>query len=344
MNLERLYSKLPGFIKYNNFILNIVLKVPKWRFKLNKKSDIAKSQNQLFELIFLHSDFKVTGTLRNIQLLYVELLRFIDNVCRKHEIDYWIDYGTLLGAVRHDGFIPWDDDVDISIMRKDYEKLIEVLPIEIAKYDYLKEECGISLLRENHENHFSDFNSVYDFEGDESLLDDYKFMFLQFAWLKPYVKIDFFPKDYVEDDRLDYFKKNYVSTKYQFNQEIKEGKKSFDEELVIKNKKVGFTREKTGYINDSLDCLELSPVWIYETEKMFPLETIDFEGYEFKCPKDIDHCLSVGISPNYMSLPETIESHNVLPFIQSQFNSKEEMDEKFTKDLKYLKNINDNFE
>ena len=327
MNLERLYSKLPGFIKYNNFILNILLKVPKLKFKLTRKSDIIKSQNQLLELIFLHSDFKITGTLRNIQLLFIELLRFVDNVCRKYEIDYWIDYGTLLGAVRHGGFIPWDDDVDISIMRKDYEKLIEVLPKEIAKYDYLKEECGISLLRENYENYFTDFKSVYDFEGDETLLDEYQFLFLQFAWLKPYIKLDFFPKDYVEDDKLDYFKKNYLVTKYQFNQDIKEGKKDFDDELKIKNKKIGFTNKKTSYIHDSLDCLDLSPVWIFETEKMFPLKTINFEGYEFKCPKDIDHCLSVVFSSKYMNLPDIIESHNVLPFIESQFNSKEEMDE-----------------
>lgn len=343
MNFEKLYSKLPNFIKYNNSILNFFINLSNKIHGLNHKDKVIKSHNQLFELIFLHSDFKVTGTLRNIQLLYIELLRFIDNVCTKYDIDYWIDYGTLLGAVRHDGFIPWDDDVDISIMKEDYEKLIDVLPKEISKYSYLKEECGLSLLRENHENYFKDFRSVYDFEDSEGYLDEGKYLFLQFAWMKPYVKIDFFPKDYIKNDKLDYFKKNYVSTKYEFNNDIKNGKRRFDDELSIKNEKIGFTYEKTDYFNDSLDTLELSPVWIYETNKMFPLSKINFEGYKFKCPKDYDHCLSVGISKNYMQLPELIETHNIIPFINNQFNSKDEMDEKFQKSISYLKEINDNF-
>lgn len=344
MNFERMYSKLPDFIKYNNHILNFFLKIPKFLSKFNKKSRIIDSQNQLFELIFLHSDFKLTGTARDVQLLFIELLRFVDNVCNKYDIEYWLDYGTLLGAVRHGGFIPWDDDIDLSIMRKDYEKLIEVLPKEISKHDYLKQECGISLLRENQENFFKGFNSVYDFDDPQGFFDEEKFLFLQFAWLKPYIKIDFFPKDYILEDKLDYLKKNYVSTKYKFNNDIKAGKKNFDDEMKLKNKELGLTNEKTNYIHDSLDCLQLSPVWIYETNKMFPLDTIDFEEYEFKCPKDIDHCLSIGISPNYMHLPNTIKTHNIIQFLRNQFKSKEDMDDKFQKSIEYLKNINDNFE
>ena len=343
MNFEVLYSKLPGFIKYNNFILNFFLKIPKKLNNLNKKSKIIKSQNQVINILFSNYELKSKGTLRNIQLLYLELLRFIDNVCKKYEIDYWIADGTLLGAVRHGGFIPWDDDIDLAMMREDYNKLIEVLPREISNYKYLKEECGISLLRENHENYFKDFNSVYDFEDEQGLLDEEKFLFLQMAWLKPYVKIDFFPKDYVREDKLDYFKKNYVSTKYKFNQEVKYGKKSFDEEIKIKNEEVGFTNDKTKYFNDALDTLQLTKIWLLENDEVFPLSTINFENYEFKCPKNPDHWLTVYYGPNYMQLPEVIESHNVVPFIETQFSSKKEMDEKFKKDIEYLKRVNDTF-
>ena len=135
MDFEKIYVKLPEFIKYNNFILDFFLKIPKKIDKLNKRSNVAESQKKLFELILLNSDFKVTGISRNVQLLYLELLRFIDNVCKKHDINYWISDGTLIGAVRHGGFIPWDDDIDLSIMRDDYNKLIEVLPIEISKHE-----------------------------------------------------------------------------------------------------------------------------------------------------------------------------------------------------------------
>ncbi|MCI9638313.1 MAG: LicD family protein, partial [Hungatella sp.] len=48
------------------------------------------------------------------------MLERLDEVCRKHDITYWAFYGTLLGAVRHQGFIPWDDDIDLVMFRDDY--------------------------------------------------------------------------------------------------------------------------------------------------------------------------------------------------------------------------------
>ena len=343
MDFEKLYSKLPDFIKYNRVVLDFFLKIPKKLDKFNKKSRVNESHQQLFELMLVHSDFKAKGTLRNIQLLYVELLRFIDNVCNKYSLNYWISDGTLIGAVRHGGFIPWDDDIDVSILREDYEKLIEILPKEIEKYDYFKQECGLSLLRDNHENYFKDFKSVYDVKGDVNLIDENKFMFLQIAWMEPFIKIDFFPKCYLKEEKLDYFKKHFVSTKYKFNQEIKNGIKNFDSEFKVRSKELGFTCNKTDYFNDCMDALQLDPVWIYETSEVFPLEKINFEGYEFNCPKNIDFYLTVMFGPNYMHLPDVIETHNLIPFIESQFNSKEEMDEKFKKDIEYLREINDNF-
>lgn len=57
-----------------------------------------------------------------------EILDVIDSVCQTHNLRYSLAYGTLLGAVRHGGFIPWDDDVDVMMPREDYEKLIEIWP------------------------------------------------------------------------------------------------------------------------------------------------------------------------------------------------------------------------
>lgn len=65
--------------------------------------------------------------LRRAQLRMVEMLSYFDDFCQKHNLTYWIDAGTLLGAVRHGGFIPWDDDTDVMMPKKDYDKLKKVM-------------------------------------------------------------------------------------------------------------------------------------------------------------------------------------------------------------------------
>lgn len=64
---------------------------------------------------------------RRLQLVQLELLVEFDRVCRAHNIDYVISAGTMLGAIRHKGYIPWDDDADIMMLRSDYERFKTVM-------------------------------------------------------------------------------------------------------------------------------------------------------------------------------------------------------------------------
>lgn len=84
--------------------------------------------------------------LEKLKKLELMILEEVITICNNHNIDYYVYAGTALGAVRHDGFIPWDDDVDIAVFRKDYEKLLKILDKELSPKFYLitmnkQEEC-----------------------------------------------------------------------------------------------------------------------------------------------------------------------------------------------------------
>ena len=115
------------------------------------------------------------------------LLFEFDKVCRKHDIKYSLGYGSLLGAVRHKGMIPWDDDVDIVMPRADYDRLCDI-------YSNSNQTDRYQLV--NHRNHpeiatkisyFNDFSTVTDFAGKQQ---EYKG-----------VHIDIYPLDVVPNDR-----------------------------------------------------------------------------------------------------------------------------------------------
>lgn len=73
----------------------------------------------------------MSNNLRAHQLMMLEMLSEVDRICKKNNITYMIFAGTLLGAVRHNGFIPWDDDLDIVMLRQEYEQFLNVAKEEL---------------------------------------------------------------------------------------------------------------------------------------------------------------------------------------------------------------------
>ena len=71
--------------------------------------------------------------LKKLQIIGLEMLIEVDRICRKHGINYQLDGGVLLGAARDGRFIPWDDDVDIRMLRKDYNRFCKVCETELDK-------------------------------------------------------------------------------------------------------------------------------------------------------------------------------------------------------------------
>lgn len=75
--------------------------------------------------------------LNELHKILLQILDYIDDICAKNNLSYYLAGGTLLGAIRHQGFIPWDDDVDISMPREDYEKL----KVIVKKHNNSKYKC-----------------------------------------------------------------------------------------------------------------------------------------------------------------------------------------------------------
>lgn len=72
-------------------------------------------------------------SLQRLQAVDLEIAAAVDKICRENDIDYFIDGGTLLGAVRHGGFIPWDDDIDIGMPKDDFDRFCEIAPALLPK-------------------------------------------------------------------------------------------------------------------------------------------------------------------------------------------------------------------
>lgn len=134
-------------------------------------------------------DHLVTKQMKESWAVQMDLVSELDRVCTKHGISYFAVGGTLLGTIRHKGFIPWDDDIDIMMMRDQYEKLLEIGPKEFMHpyfFQYISTESGYQYGYVHLRN--SDTAAIE--EGSKRM----KFKFNQG------IKIDIFPVDSLIDD------------------------------------------------------------------------------------------------------------------------------------------------
>ena len=94
----------------------------------------------------IRNDWKVSELTKKVWWVQLDLIKQLDILCKRHSLKWYPMWGTLLGVVRHHGYIPWDDDVDIVMPREDYERFIEIAPAELSYPYFLQstltdEEC-----------------------------------------------------------------------------------------------------------------------------------------------------------------------------------------------------------
>ncbi len=78
--------------------------------------------------------FEVSERRKKVWACELEIVKLFDGICRKYGLRYYLMYGTLIGAVRHKNFIPWDDDLDVVMPREDYVKLMHIIKKELPEY------------------------------------------------------------------------------------------------------------------------------------------------------------------------------------------------------------------
>lgn len=75
--------------------------------------------------------YKISSEMKKVWAVQIDLLEQVKKICKKHGLKYFADSGTLIGAIRHKGYIPWDDDIDLVMMRNDYNKFMEYAKSEL---------------------------------------------------------------------------------------------------------------------------------------------------------------------------------------------------------------------
>lgn len=245
--------------------------------------------------------------LRRVQLRMLDMLLYFDTVCKEQHISYRLEGGTVLGAVRHGGFIPWDDDLDVAIdSKEDYKKLIQ----------YFKQHPHEQFVLQNKETDpgfynywftIRDLKSEYVHQNEETAKLD---MLRKYRGLQ----IDVFPFETKELKGFNSFSR-YVS---RFRSRFLLVKHHHLSELVYRLQKyilhpffrgIGFLFGSKRLYRHSYG----SPfMYAYSSDALFPYKNVTFEGHEFPAPANTDAYLREHYG-EYMDLPSADKRnpHNV---------------------------------
>lgn len=260
--------------------------------------------------------------LRELQLVELDILLKVVTICNDFNLTYYISGGTLLGAVRHKGFIPWDDDIDIAMPRKDYEKFRTIASKKLPSgylYRNFKNDTNLKICFSRVEN------SSVQVKDTSARISE-----IRNAW------IDIFPLDGVPNNRLlrvlYKYKLLYLRLMVQYsqfsrivNQNLPNRK--IHERILIRIggifpfEKIICTRKYMNKLDTELQRYSnnsdyyMNFLGIYKFSSVMKKEEIyqegaeyEFEGHLFRGPKDFDKYLTQ-IYGNYMKLPP-IEHRN----------------------------------
>ncbi|MBZ9570430.1 glycosyltransferase [Methanobrevibacter sp. TMH8] len=304
-------------------------------YKIDIANKKINTQSALFNVIFKGCELETKHNIKSLQKFSLEFLKFIDKICEKHEIDYWLNKNSLIGAFNKKGFFPWDDGIDIGMIRKDYDKFISIIEDEI-----------ISNNLENTIKPIRNYGPVCSYGWGEITT------YLRFNYLSEN-EIGFFdilPYDYINKNNK--YKEDIEGIR---NLEIKKYKRSIEANSIYDNisndsinistnekkllkksmQKLDLDYKKTDYLIPGVDSDE--KFCIINSKDIFPLKSIEYENYQFKCPFDPQKVLISEYDEDINDLTEIIKFHNTN---EDYFNSLNINISTLEEDIKKIESIN----
>lgn len=270
--------------------------------------------------------FYVPAMMKRAWAAQLEVLSDVERVCEKYHLHYQADWGTLMGAIRHGGFIPWDDDMDISMLRKDYDIFNQVVSEELPEYKVLNFDHS------QDGNYDSQLTHIYN-ERRVRIDRGYLNKFHGFPFT---AGIDIFPMDFippVEEEKERLFKKvrtlfaaaampeggkrdellRYIEANYGIRPDKK---KPLKRQLYQNVERI--CRECTGENAEFITNIASNTIWGYMERAEYYRETIriPFEEGSIEVPMAYDGAMEKKVS-RYMQPVRDNEGHDY-PFYQRQ--------------------------
>ena len=300
------------FNKLKQKILNSSDSYNYYKKKYNEHEKTIDSYNKLFNALYLNFELTPTPFLRNIRELGYQILTFTDNVCKKYDLQWWADGGTLLGSIRHQNYIPWDDDLYIAMMIKDYNAFIDVIDHEIEINNLTNVTATFTKERDYrwiqlHYKHPDHFEKKYSFVG-----------------------LDIFPFDYLKDYHGQEIEDHYQDTRNKFYSECREG---LDFDIVLKNYyermnlDIDYAPHYISGVEGTRGPVNLYDLVVMDTDKLFPLKRRPFGPIDIPVPNDEVDYLIAQYGKNYLKIPRNIRDHGRIGRIRTIYDVMPLLDE-----------------
>lgn len=255
--------------------------------------------------------FEVTKKLQKIKAIEIDLLRNFDKVCKKHKIKYILWAGTLLGAIRHHGFIPWDDDLDVCLNRQEFEKLLEISKDEFEDpyffqtyetdrkfffpYARLRNSNTTGIIKCDYSSNYNNGIYIDIFVLDGFPMNDKEYL----CFMK---KNDFLLRMVKLFDNKESYDKNIIKNIIKSIIKNLLNRDYFIEKYISNIKKYSISN-KIGLVTHGKDLCK--KYWCF-SQDFYETTCIDYYDIKVSIPKEYDKILS-NMYGNYMRLPPVEE-------------------------------------